>query len=138
MDVAAYLKLSDAQQSQTPPPADPFAGIQAMGPGGTGWFSMDLTPGTYVALCFVPDDETGQPHAAMGMVKFFNVTAIGGSTIDVDGTSGSGTSGVSGSAPQTLPVTGGDGQTLAWLALLCGTGLATVGLATRRLARVRG
>jgi hypothetical protein len=34
---------------------------------------MDLTPGTYIALCFVPDEQTGAPHAAMGMVAIFTV-----------------------------------------------------------------
>jgi hypothetical protein len=37
------------------------------------WVAMDLTPGTYVAVCFVPDRATGMPHALMGMVAVFSV-----------------------------------------------------------------
>ncbi|HEY7030081.1 MAG TPA: hypothetical protein VH482_02075 [Thermomicrobiales bacterium] len=37
------------------------------------WIQMDLDPGTYVAICFIPDQETQQPHAAMGMVQVFTV-----------------------------------------------------------------
>ena len=32
-----------------------------------------LEPGRYVLLCFVPDEETGQPHALLGMVEEFTV-----------------------------------------------------------------
>jgi hypothetical protein len=35
--------------------------------------ALDLAPGTYIALCFVPDEETGVPHALMGMVQVFTV-----------------------------------------------------------------
>lgn len=34
---------------------------------------VDLTPGTYVAVCFVIDPETGMPHAMEGMVSLFEV-----------------------------------------------------------------
>jgi hypothetical protein len=65
----------------TPPPgipaADEFeqvAGIGTISPGQTAWISVsDLVPGTYVALCFVPDRELAGPHAAMGMVQIFTV-----------------------------------------------------------------
>jgi hypothetical protein len=45
-------------------------------PGGGGWVRADLKPGNYVAFCLVPDDTTGLPHAAMGMVVGF--TAVHG------------------------------------------------------------
>ena len=35
--------------------------------------ALDLAPGTYIAVCFVPDEETGVPHALMGMVQVFTV-----------------------------------------------------------------
>jgi len=35
--------------------------------------ALDLAPGTYIALCFVPEEETGAPHALMGMVQVFTV-----------------------------------------------------------------
>jgi hypothetical protein len=59
------------------PPAEEFtqvAGFGTTSPGQTTWIVVpDLTPGTYVALCFVPDREYGAPHAAMGMVEVFTV-----------------------------------------------------------------
>jgi hypothetical protein len=36
-------------------------------------FEEPLEPGRYVMLCFVEDEETGQPHAALGMVAEFTV-----------------------------------------------------------------
>ena len=34
---------------------------------------VDLTPGTYAILCFVPDKETHKPHALLGMTKEITV-----------------------------------------------------------------
>lgn len=57
-----------------PPPFDVEGGAGALNPGGgEEWFSLDLPPGSYIAFCLVPDDETGLPHAAMGMVQAFTV-----------------------------------------------------------------
>jgi|tagenome__1003787_1003787.scaffolds.fasta_scaffold20845879_1 hypothetical protein len=56
-----------------PAPFDDAGGAGALSPGGREWFRLDLEPGRYVALCMVPDDETGIPHAATGMVKDFTV-----------------------------------------------------------------
>jgi hypothetical protein len=52
---------------------EPVGGIGWLSPGATAWTEVDLTPGTYVALCFVFDPETGLPHVAMGMVATFTV-----------------------------------------------------------------
>jgi hypothetical protein len=56
-----------------PPPFDDAGGAGALSPGGREWFTLDLAPGRYVAFCLVPDEETGVPHAATGMVKEFTV-----------------------------------------------------------------
>ena len=48
-------------------------GFQGIDKGGTGWLSLNLTAGSYVALCFIPDQATGAPHAALGMVQPFRV-----------------------------------------------------------------
>jgi hypothetical protein len=37
------------------------------------WQEVNLTPGTYVALCFVSDKGSQVPHAAMGMFDIFTV-----------------------------------------------------------------
>lgn len=52
---------------------EPVGGMGWLSPGMTAWTEVDLTPGTYVALCFVFDPETGLPHVAMGMVAVFTV-----------------------------------------------------------------
>jgi hypothetical protein len=52
---------------------EPVGGIGWLSPGVTAWTEVDLAPGTYVALCFVFDPETGLPHVAMGMVAIFTV-----------------------------------------------------------------
>jgi len=52
---------------------EPVGGIGWLSPGETAWTEVDLAPGTYIALCFVPDPETFVPHAAMGMVAVFTV-----------------------------------------------------------------
>jgi len=38
---------------------------------------MNLEPGHYVAVCFIPEKESGQPHAFKGMVTVFSVGAEG-------------------------------------------------------------
>jgi hypothetical protein len=55
----------------------PVGGVGYLSPGRTAWAVLDLAPGTYAALCFVPDRETGMPHAAMGMVAVFDVGEAG-------------------------------------------------------------
>jgi hypothetical protein len=41
--------------------------------GTTAWYTADLTPGTYVAVCFVPDRVNGIPHAMLGMTQIVEV-----------------------------------------------------------------
>jgi hypothetical protein len=55
----------------------PIGGVGYLSPGRTAWAVLDLAPGTYAALCFVPDRETGMPHAAMGMIAVFDVGETG-------------------------------------------------------------
>jgi hypothetical protein len=77
--VMALLQMPD---DATPPPSSPYQetdfdfnqpGLAALSAGQTAWLALDLQPGTYIALCFVPDDETGVPHALMGMIQIFTV-----------------------------------------------------------------
>ncbi|MEZ4529990.1 MAG: hypothetical protein R2855_03080 [Thermomicrobiales bacterium] len=44
-----------------------------MGPGQDQSSELDLAPGTYIAVCFIPDMATGMPHAMMGMAASFTV-----------------------------------------------------------------
>jgi hypothetical protein len=50
---------------------------QALSPGRSEFISVDLEEGFYVAICFIPDPETGQPHALMGMIEVFEVGGSG-------------------------------------------------------------
>jgi len=61
-----------AQGKQPPPPpfTGPPAGLGALSPGHTVLLrAHGLKPGTYVLLCFIPDDQLGVPHAFLGMHK---------------------------------------------------------------------
>lgn len=49
-----------------------LGGSGAVAPGGSTWVRLNLPPGDYVMVCFVPDDEPPHlPHAALGMVQGF-------------------------------------------------------------------
>ena len=39
----------------------------------SGQFTVDLVPGDYALLCFVPDMHDGKPRLMHGMVKPFTV-----------------------------------------------------------------
>jgi hypothetical protein len=52
---------------------EPVGGIGWLSPGAMAWTEMDLRPGTYIAMCFVFDDETGMLHIEHGMVDVFTV-----------------------------------------------------------------
>lgn len=54
-------------------PAMPIGGAQALSLGLSSFITYDLAPGDYVAICFVPDPATCQPHVALGMVAPFSV-----------------------------------------------------------------
>ena len=67
-DVAAYM----AQPAGTPPFTD-VGGMQGIMPGSTAWLDLDLTPGSYVAICHIPDPATGEEHQHLGMIMPFSV-----------------------------------------------------------------
>ncbi len=50
-------------------PDAPSGGNDVVSPGRSLQLTYDLPAGTYVLLCFVADDQTGMPHAMMGMHK---------------------------------------------------------------------
>jgi hypothetical protein len=41
--------------------------------GVTTWIAADLESGTYILVCFVPDPESGAPHAMLGMIDVVTV-----------------------------------------------------------------
>jgi hypothetical protein len=77
MKLAEGATLDDAMAFLHAPRGEPpyanVGGFQAISPGETGWLQLDLEPGNYVALCYVPGAETGELHLAMGMIQQFTV-----------------------------------------------------------------
>jgi hypothetical protein len=53
---------------QGPPPAVPLGGVGVVEEGGRGQFTVDLTPGEYGYICFVPDAKDGKLHLLHGMM----------------------------------------------------------------------
>ena len=56
-----------------PPPFTSAGGVAGIANGMTVAMDVDLDPGNYAFLCFVPDPASGQPHAALGMVGALTV-----------------------------------------------------------------
>ena len=71
-NVNDFLQWFGAQQG--PPPATPMGGISAMPKGAVGYVSVNLPPGEYALMCFLPDAKDGKPHLAHGMVKPFTIS----------------------------------------------------------------
>ncbi len=57
----------------TQPPFQAVGGMNGLSPGLEGYTTVDLQPGTYVAICHIPDPGTGLPHSHLGMIKSFTV-----------------------------------------------------------------
>jgi hypothetical protein len=65
--------LAGPPAAEGPPPLLPVGGTTALAAGLRGWAVLDLPPGDYLALCFVPDEGSGTPHVALGMAQAFTV-----------------------------------------------------------------
>ncbi|MFL5620437.1 MAG: hypothetical protein ACJ79A_18830 [Gemmatimonadaceae bacterium] len=76
-DLAAVMKDPNAA-----PPAWLVAvgGPNAAAPGATIEATIDLAPGNYVLLCFIPSPGDPTPHTSKGMVAPLTVNAAGGVT----------------------------------------------------------
>ena len=55
-------------------PGSSLGGAAPMAPGVVEYIPVDLTPGNYVALCFVLDPTSHMPHLAEGMVSPFTIS----------------------------------------------------------------
>jgi plastocyanin len=74
------MQLLQLPEDATPSPGLPnpeefkdIGGLTIISSGRTAWMEFDLEPGNYVAICFIPDKETHEPHALLGMVSIFTV-----------------------------------------------------------------
>jgi hypothetical protein len=67
-DVIAFF-----HHSQGAPPFADAGGMQGLPQGEAGWAHLDLAPGSYVAICYIPDRASGTRHMNLGMVKMLIV-----------------------------------------------------------------
>lgn len=67
-DVVAWV-----EKPVGPPPGRPIGGTTGFRPGVTNYVNLDLVPGEYALLCFLPDAGDGRPHVAHGMASQITV-----------------------------------------------------------------
>lgn len=74
VDVSALIPMFTSTEAPSgPPPFTSVSGVAGIAPGATVTMDVDLEPGNYAYLCFVPDTATGAPHVALGMVGALTV-----------------------------------------------------------------
>ena len=56
-----------------PAPGEALGGVYAIRPDQHAWFAVDLTPGEYAFIRFLPDEHDGRPHHAHGQIREFTV-----------------------------------------------------------------
>jgi len=67
-DVAAW-----AEKPVGPPPGVPMGGVPALAKGTAAYITVDLTPGDYALICFLPDAKDGKPHFMHGMIQTVHI-----------------------------------------------------------------
>ena len=68
MDAAVW-----AETRKGPQPGVPMGGVSGMAKGAVAYLPVDLTPGEYALICFLPDMKDGKPHFLHGMMKSITV-----------------------------------------------------------------
>lgn len=66
--------LQSEEELEGPPPFEQVLDFGPLTQNERAWIEATLEPGTYTALCFLPDNNTGQSHFDLGMIKTFEVT----------------------------------------------------------------
>lgn len=69
-DVASWV---EKDMLKGPPPGEPMAGMAGIAKGKSASFPVNLKPGTYGMICYVPDAKDGKAHAQHGMLTQFDV-----------------------------------------------------------------
>jgi hypothetical protein len=69
-DVLAWI-----EKQEGPPPGAPAGGTTGIARNGENILSLDLEPGRYALICFIPDAKDGKPHFVHGMVKEIEIAA---------------------------------------------------------------
>jgi hypothetical protein len=57
-----------ASDFKGPPPGAALGGVAPFAPGQSIYMPIDVTPGNYILICFVPDARDGKPHVEHGMI----------------------------------------------------------------------
>ena len=65
--------LAWAPDQGTPPPFEAVGGMNGLSQGIEQSMSLNLQPGEYVAICNIPDPDSGLPHSHLGMIQPFTV-----------------------------------------------------------------
>ncbi|MEZ4519763.1 MAG: hypothetical protein R3C44_24015 [Chloroflexota bacterium] len=74
-DLMTMIMSEEEPDPSQPEPFELVAGWSPMGPGLTAWTTIDLPPGEYTILCFLPDlNGDFMPHASHGMIGSITVT----------------------------------------------------------------
>jgi hypothetical protein len=73
-ELADVLKFLNESNPSGPPPFTDAGGMGALQKGSSGWLKLNLQPGNYATLCFVPDIKTGKPHFMLGMTATFTTS----------------------------------------------------------------
>ncbi|MCA9860928.1 MAG: hypothetical protein KC438_14460, partial [Thermomicrobiales bacterium] len=73
MGLAASFSGTPTESSLAFDDIQPYFDTANQSPGTTAWAALNVDPGTYLALCFVPDPATGAPHAMLGMVDVLTI-----------------------------------------------------------------
>jgi len=69
-DVLAWM-----EKMEGPPPGAPVGGTTPIARGEENIITLELTPGDYGLICFVPDAKDGKPHFMHGMMTQFTIAA---------------------------------------------------------------
>jgi len=64
-DIPAYVEGG----MQGPPPAMALGGVAGVAEGRASYYTVDLAPGEYAIVCFLPDAKDGKPHFVHGMIE---------------------------------------------------------------------
>ena len=61
------------EKPEGPPPGTPVNGASPMAARQVNFVEVDLTPGEYGFICFLPDTRNNKPHLVLGMIQQFTV-----------------------------------------------------------------
>lgn len=59
---------------KAPPPSHPVGGVIGPTTGGHAYFTINLTPGKYLVLCYVPDEKDKKAHVEHGMIQEITIS----------------------------------------------------------------